>query len=83
MRSLWKFVGSDANRQILSWIGGGLVALAVGLWAVVTYVWPVHGPPDPGCAQQSVVVGGGVSGSTITNNANGATISVPCIGAKK
>ena len=80
MSSVWSFITKPTNRQILSWIGGGLVIVATGTWAVVTYVWP---PPHDGaktvCAQQGVVFGGNVSGSRVTNTASGTTNTAPCI----
>jgi len=82
MASLWPFIAKPKNRQILSWLGGGLVAVAVGAWAVVTYVWPAHEPAKTACAQQGIVVGGNVSGSTVTNSVAGASGSGPCIETK-
>ncbi|ACL60936.1 hypothetical protein [Methylobacterium nodulans] len=62
MNRIASFIGEPKNREILSWIGGGLVALAAGTWAVVTYVWPAHDPSSGGksvvCAQQGSVAGG-------------------------
>lgn len=70
MASPWEFVAKPKNRQILSWIGGGLVACAAGAWAVVTYVWPTHdGAAKLVCAQQGSIAGGrDASGNTITYN---------------
>jgi hypothetical protein len=34
MSSVWSFFAKPKNRQVLSWIGGGLVAIAAGAWAV-------------------------------------------------
>ena len=79
MGSLWSFIGKPKNRQILGWIGGGIVAVAVGAWAVVTYVWPAHEPSKTVCAQEGVVVGGNVSGSTVSNNVTGSSVSGPCV----
>lgn len=81
MHSLWTFIAKPKNRQILSWVGGGIVAVAVGAWAVVSHFWPDHGPAGMVCAQQGVAVGGNVSGSTITNTASGSSGS-PCVPAK-
>jgi len=61
------FITKPKNRQILSWLGGGLVALAAGVWAVTTYVWPAHDGPKVVCAQQgSLASGRDASGNTIT-----------------
>lgn len=36
MRKLWSFLQQEKNRQVLGWLGGGIV-LAFGLWAAVTF----------------------------------------------
>ena len=79
MSSLWSFIARPKNRQVLSWVGGGFVAVAVGAWAVVTYIWPAHEPGKTVCAQQGVVVGGNVSGSTVSNQVTGSSVSGPCV----
>jgi hypothetical protein len=33
----WAFLKDSANREILGWIGTGIVAVAGGLWAVVSF----------------------------------------------
>ncbi|SDR09092.1 hypothetical protein SAMN05519103_00702 [Rhizobiales bacterium GAS113] len=70
MGSLWLILAKPKNRAVLSWIGSGLVVVAAGIWAVVTYVWPhesTHEGPKVVCAQQgSVAAGGNASGNTIT-----------------
>jgi hypothetical protein len=83
MASHGAFIANPKNRQVLSWVGGGIVAVAAGAWAVVTYVWPAHETPKAVCAQQGVVVGGNVSGSTLANTATGSPSSGPCVETKK
>src|ERR1700722_7148823 len=41
MSRVWSIIAKSTNRQVISWIGGALVALAGAAWTVVTYVWPV------------------------------------------
>jgi hypothetical protein len=85
MGSLLAFIAKPKNRAILSWVGGGIVTVAVGAWAVVTYVWPAHESPSIVCAQGgSVAAGRDVSGNTITYN--GSTPpggAAPCTDAAK
>jgi hypothetical protein len=70
MASVWSIIGKPSNRQALSWLGGGIVAVAAGAWAVVTYVWPADRGASTVCAQQgSVAAGHNASGNTITYNA--------------
>jgi hypothetical protein len=73
MNQLWSIIAKPRNRQILQWVGGGVVAVAAGAFAVVTYVWPAHdGKAGTNCAENaSIATQGDVSHVTI--NANGAT----------
>jgi hypothetical protein len=48
MGSVWAFIRKSNNQRLLSWLGGGVVA-AVGIWAVVTYIWPAHNKPEAVC----------------------------------
>jgi hypothetical protein len=82
MHAFWTFIGKPKNRQVLAWVGGGVITVAAGGWTVVTYVWPAHESPKPVCAQQGVVVGGNVSRSTVTNTVTGSSSSGPCLAAK-
>ena len=43
MDDLWAFLSDPANRAILSWIGGGIVAFAGGVWAVFTFLRKTKG----------------------------------------
>jgi hypothetical protein len=45
-RRLWPFPSKEKNRQVLSWLGGGVVVLASGLWAVVTFFYSPPPPPQ-------------------------------------
>jgi hypothetical protein len=84
MGAVWTFVRKPGNQQMLSWLGGGGVAAAAGIWAVVTYVWPAHETPKVECVQQGVAIGGNVSGSTVTNTASGgAATTGPCVDKTK
>jgi hypothetical protein len=74
MAKSWLDISTPAKRARLSFIGGGIVAVAAGAWAVVTYVWPAHdGKGGTNCAENaSIATQGDVSHVTI--NANGATL---------
>jgi hypothetical protein len=74
MNSLWSIIARSKNRQILSWIGGGIVAVAAGTFAVVTYLWPAHdGKSDISCAQNASVASQG-NVNHVTINAAGTTL---------
>jgi hypothetical protein len=79
MNSLWSFIGKPKNRQMLSWLGGGIVAVAMGAWAVMTYFLPAHEPLKTVCNQQGVVIGGNVSGSSVSNTVTSSSGSGPCL----
>jgi len=68
MRSIGAFLRKPGNQRLLSWLGGGAVIVAGGIWTVVTYVWPPHSPESG--ANKGVVIGGSVSHSKITNTIN-------------
>jgi hypothetical protein len=80
MSSLWEFISRKPNREVLGWLGGGLVVAATGLWAAFVYLFPPQRPlePKPANVQADcggVAVGGNVTGTTITA---GATTSSDC-----
>lgn len=75
MRRVWRLLQAKSNRAVLSWLGGGFVVAAAGLWAVMTYIWPPNNKPIPTpnvtASGNSVAAGGGISGSTITQHTTG------------
>jgi hypothetical protein len=38
METIWAFLSDPGNRAVLTWVGGGLAALAGGAWTVLTYL---------------------------------------------
>ena len=71
VKKLWLFL-QHKNRQVLSWLGGGIVVLAGGVWVVVTFFYSSHPPPQaPDVnveAPGGVAAGRDIRGSTITVN---------------
>ena len=72
MQKLPAFLARKGNREILAWLGSGLVVLATGLWAVFTYVFPPQksastpaASPSVNANCGSVAVGGNVTGSQV------------------
>jgi hypothetical protein len=70
VRTLWRFLQQEKNRQLLGWLGGGVVILAGGLWAAVTFFYSPHPAlqtPDVNVeAPGGVAAGRDIRGSTIT-----------------
>jgi hypothetical protein len=69
MRQLWSFVGQKRNREILTWIGGGLTVAIAGLWTALVYFSTPPKTPHPPSVEAncgSIGIGGNVSGATIT-----------------
>jgi hypothetical protein len=67
----WTFLQQEQNRQVIGWIGGGLVVAATGAWAAFVYFFPAHKTPEPQPAKVEascggIAVGGNVSGTVIT-----------------
>jgi hypothetical protein len=79
MNSFWQFLRDQHNQQVLGWLGGGLVALATGLWAAFVYLVPPQKTPEvkspeltPLTVQADcggVAIGGSMTGATITGGA--------------
>jgi hypothetical protein len=76
MRSIWTFLSKRRNQQVLSWMGAGIVVVAGGVWAVITYLYPkdhsgaapnltqsTSGPNSPAIAN--------VKGNVTTNSGGG------------
>jgi len=77
----WKFVQNSKNREILSWLGGGLVVVIAGFWAAIVYFFPAHKPPEPRAGDinascGSVAIGGNATGVTINQTELNSDCSV-------
>ena len=89
MNSFWRFLRDKRNQQVLGWLGGGLVVVATGLWAVFVYLFPAEKsseakspeptPPSIQADRGRVAIGGNVTGATITSiggSVTGSTINI-------
>jgi hypothetical protein len=88
MGSLWSFLSASKNQKTLSWLGAGLVVVAGGAWAVLTYVWPHEEGPKIVCAKPGgVAAGRDANGNTITINGNAQVATgakeASCVEARK
>lgn len=59
---MWDWLKDPENRNVLAWLGSGLVVLAGGLWAVFTYLHPAEsGSSSPSVqVEQGVGAGGDI-----------------------
>lgn len=84
MPRLWSLLQKRKSaRDVIALLAPIAIALAGGIWAVVTYAWPAHdAAPTAICAEQGIAIGGNVAGSKIINKASGgAPTAAPCVNA--
>jgi hypothetical protein len=71
MGRFWAFLLQKKNREVLGWIGGGVVVAAGALWAVLVFFWTPSAESGGGprvnveARDGSLAVGGDLTGSTI------------------
>ncbi len=80
MTKLWGFFREKRNREILAWLGGGIVIAISGIWAAALYLFPPGKSHDASSAHVeascgSVAIGGDVTGANVTA---GATYRTDC-----
>ena len=77
LSSVWDFVKDPDNRVVLSWVGGGIAAIAAGIWAVIRFRAKDgdHKPSKPSVSADrgSVAAGGSIESSPININARGSS----------
>ncbi|MBB2965242.1 hypothetical protein FHU13_005671 [Methylobacterium sp. R2-1] len=69
MKRARSFLMSKNNREILTWVGGGLAAIIAGLWAAYVHFTTPDKPLASGLSTTATcgsVAMGSASGSTIT-----------------
>lgn len=78
MDTLLLFISSPENRSILSWLGGGLVVIAGGVWVVIKYfierrnkTEKINNNTEPPI--KTIDMSQNINNS-VTNNANGVAI---------
>ncbi|WP_375413533.1 hypothetical protein [uncultured Bradyrhizobium sp.] len=72
---IWKFIGSEKNRKILSWAGGGIAVIIGGLFAWYT---STHSPAKD-LSRESINVGAGGVGinGSVTNSPVTTNVTSP------
>jgi hypothetical protein len=61
----WEFVKHPANREVLGWIGGGIIVVVSGLWAIVKFLSKQEPRPSVKATNGSVAAGGDMTGNKI------------------
>jgi hypothetical protein len=67
LTKLWDFLQHDANRSVLAWLGGGLVIVLGGVWAVVKFL---SRKPQVSADRGGIAAGRDISGNTITTHSD-------------
>jgi hypothetical protein len=64
--TVWAFLKDPANRDVLAWIGGGVVMVVGGLWAAIKFFSKKEPKPSVQANNGGVAAGG----SMIVNEIN-------------
>jgi hypothetical protein len=67
LTDIWLFLQDESNRDVLGWIGGGVVVVAGAGWAVLKFMVSSRAPKSPTVAASDggVAAGRDISGSKI------------------
>jgi len=65
---MWSFLLDERNRTVLAWIGGGIVAVATGVWALVKFVLSERKEKRARAPIVKASQGGVAAGRDIKNN---------------
>ncbi len=52
----WAFLADKSNQLTLTWLGGGLVVLAGGVWTAVTFYWKPKKPSGDKSPQSNIEI---------------------------
>jgi hypothetical protein len=72
MTAIWSFLQNGSNQATLAWIGGGIVVLAGGAWAVIKFFAKradkATPPPSVTASHGAVAVGRDMQNSKVETN---------------
>jgi hypothetical protein len=67
LASIWAYIQDPDHRELLGWIGGGVVVIVGGLWTAFTFAPKDKAKPPPG-PTVSASNGGVAAGRDIRGN---------------
>lgn len=70
------FIPSKEKREIITWIGGGILLLVSGIWAVFLYFYPTNKNSNSPASSINASAGGIAIGGNITNSNINTDLSV-------
>jgi hypothetical protein len=62
MSGLWSFLSAKGNREIVGWLGGGIVIVIAGLWTAFVYFDPPKADGGGSAGNCNITSGGIGSG---------------------
>ena len=68
LSDLWDFLVDPTNRTVLGWIGGGIVVVVGGIWAVVKFLFTRKREENTPAPRVSATHGGVGAGRDIRNS---------------
>ncbi|MGA7450608.1 MAG: hypothetical protein WBW73_04805 [Rhodoplanes sp.] len=68
LSDLWDFLVDPTNRTVLGWIGGGIVVVVGGIWAVVKFLFTRKREENAPVPRVSATHGGVAAGRDIRNS---------------
>jgi hypothetical protein len=68
--TLWTFLKDPDNRDVLGWIGGGIVVVVGGLWAAVKFLSKKEHQASVQAINGGVAAGGDMIGNQINTGSS-------------
>ena len=68
LASIWAYTQDPDHRELIGWIGGGVVVVATALWAVFKFFAAKEKPKPPPAPTVSASNGGVAAGGDIRGN---------------
>jgi hypothetical protein len=72
LSTIWNFLKDGSNQAVLSWIAGGIAAVAAGIWAIIKFM-AKNGDQKPSQPSISADHGSMAAGRDISVNARSSS----------